>query len=118
MTTPAVNHGIKLAVYFQKHGTTSKPLKAVRLDTEEQEKIAKSGLEMKLITSEMDAETEKWQESNTQVEVLFSFFYKVCLSNPKTYFIYSFVLYSFALYIIYTILVKLSNIGSFFLSCF
>ncbi|XP_063910464.1 alpha-catulin isoform X4 [Zophobas morio] len=51
-----------------KHGTTSKPLKAVRLDTEEQEKIAKSGLEMKLITSEMDAETDKWQESNTQVE--------------------------------------------------
>lgn len=43
----------------------------MRLDTEEQEKIAKSGLEMKLITSEMDAETEKWQESNsnTQLEV-------------------------------------------------
>ncbi|XP_025830462.1 alpha-catulin isoform X2 [Agrilus planipennis] len=51
-----------------KHGTTSKPLKAVRLDTEEQEKIAKSGLEMKLMSSEMDAETEKWQESNTQME--------------------------------------------------
>ncbi|KAG5873281.1 hypothetical protein JTB14_020550 [Gonioctena quinquepunctata] len=52
-----------------KHGTTSKPLKAVRLDTEEQEKIAKSGLEMKLITSEMDAETEKWQENNTNAEL-------------------------------------------------
>ncbi|KAL1500968.1 hypothetical protein ABEB36_006378 [Hypothenemus hampei] len=52
-----------------KHGTTSKPLKAVRLDTEEQEKIAKSGLEMKLATSEMEAETEKWQESNnTQMD--------------------------------------------------
>ncbi|CAG9768120.1 unnamed protein product [Ceutorhynchus assimilis] len=48
-----------------KHGTTSKPVKAVRLDTEEQEKIAKSGLEMKLATSEMDAETEKWQENNS-----------------------------------------------------
>ncbi|XP_022186503.2 alpha-catulin isoform X2 [Nilaparvata lugens] len=45
-----------------KHGTTSKPLKAVRLDLEEQEKIAKAGLEMKLATSEMDAETERWQE--------------------------------------------------------
>ncbi|XP_075214953.1 alpha-catenin related [Lycorma delicatula] len=45
-----------------KHGTTSKPLKAVRLDTEEQEKIAKAGLEMKLATSEMEAETERWQE--------------------------------------------------------
>ncbi|KDR21554.1 alpha-catulin isoform X2 [Zootermopsis nevadensis] len=46
-----------------KHGTTSKPLKPARLDSEEQAKIAKAGLEMKLITSEMDAETDKWQES-------------------------------------------------------
>ncbi|CAH0547534.1 unnamed protein product [Brassicogethes aeneus] len=49
-------------IFLQKHGTTSKPLKSVRLDVDEQEKIAKSGLEMKLITSEMDAETDKWQE--------------------------------------------------------
>lgn len=41
----------------------------MRLDSEEQAKIAKAGLEMKLITSEMDAETEKWQESgNSQLE--------------------------------------------------
>lgn len=53
---------------FQKHGTTSKPLKPVRLDSEEQAKIAKAGLEMKLITSEMDAETEKWQESGSALE--------------------------------------------------
>ncbi|XP_046661152.1 alpha-catulin isoform X1 [Homalodisca vitripennis] len=45
-----------------KHGTTSKPLKSVRLDVEEQEKIAKAGLEMKLATSEMEAETDRWQE--------------------------------------------------------
>ncbi|XP_017885528.1 alpha-catulin isoform X2 [Ceratina calcarata] len=51
-----------------KHGTTSKPLKPVKLDSEEQAKIAKAGLEMKLITSEMDAETEKWQESGTALE--------------------------------------------------
>nr|XP_053612647.1 alpha-catulin isoform X4 [Plodia interpunctella] len=44
-----------------KHGTTSKPLKAVRLDSDEQAKIAKSGLEMKMMSSEMDAETDKWQ---------------------------------------------------------
>ncbi|XP_073957828.1 alpha-catenin related isoform X4 [Choristoneura fumiferana] len=44
-----------------KHGTTSKPLKAVKLDSEEQAKIAKSGLEMKMMSSEMDAETDKWQ---------------------------------------------------------
>ncbi|CAG2055074.1 unnamed protein product [Timema podura] len=49
----------------KKHGTTSKPLKPARLDSEEQAKIAKAGLEMKLITSEMDAETEKWQESGS-----------------------------------------------------
>ncbi|GAB6031139.1 myosin 3, variant 4 [Chamberlinius hualienensis] len=50
-----------------KHGTTSKPLKPISLDSEEQAKIAKSGLEMKLITSEMDAETEKWEESDSDV---------------------------------------------------
>ncbi|XP_054277543.1 alpha-catulin isoform X2 [Macrosteles quadrilineatus] len=48
-----------------KHGTTSKPLKHVRLDVDEQEKIAKTGLEMKLATSEMEAETERWQEGGT-----------------------------------------------------
>lgn len=50
-----------------KHGTTSKPLKAVSLDSEEQAKIAKLGLEMKMITSEMDAETEKWEESDNDI---------------------------------------------------
>lgn len=74
---PLVNQELKLISYLQlkifwrdwlrttfalqKHGTTSKPLKAVRLDSDEQAKIAKSGLEMKMMSSEMDAETEKWQ---------------------------------------------------------
>lgn len=63
---------------FQKHGTTSKPLKAVRLDSDEQAKIAKSGLEMKMMSSEMDAETEKWQgaaadENNDIVKRYFCF---------------------------------------------
>lgn len=35
-------------------------MKAVRLDQEEQEKIAKAGLEMKMSANEMDAETEKY----------------------------------------------------------
>lgn len=35
------------------------------MDSEEQAKIAKSGLEMKMMSSEMDAETEKWQENGT-----------------------------------------------------
>lgn len=52
-----------LILHKQKHGTTSKPLKPSRLDTEEQEKIAKSGLEMKMVTNEMDAETDKWNST-------------------------------------------------------
>ena len=34
------------------------------INTQEQAKIAKLGLEMKLITSEMDAETEKWDNQS------------------------------------------------------
>ncbi|XP_076303963.1 alpha-catulin-like isoform X2 [Tachypleus tridentatus] len=45
-----------------RHGTTSKPLKPVKLDMEA--KIAKLGLEMKLLTSEMDAETEKYSSTD------------------------------------------------------
>uniref|UniRef100_A0A915I0V7 Alpha-catulin n=1 Tax=Romanomermis culicivorax TaxID=13658 RepID=A0A915I0V7_ROMCU len=45
-----------------KHGSTSKPAKPVTLDVEDQQKIAKVGLEMKLLTSEVDAEAEKWDE--------------------------------------------------------
>lgn len=47
-----------------KHGTTSKPLKPSRLDPEEQAKIAKSGLEMKMMTNEMDAEADKWRQDD------------------------------------------------------
>ncbi|XP_014669905.1 PREDICTED: alpha-catulin-like [Priapulus caudatus] len=50
-----------------KHGTTAKWLRPARLNAEEQAKIAKLGLEMKLITSEMDAETEKWEEAENDV---------------------------------------------------
>lgn len=54
----------------QKHGTTSKPLKAVRLDQEEQEKIAKAGLEMKMSANEMDAETDKWNISDENNDIV------------------------------------------------
>ncbi|CAF3396536.1 unnamed protein product [Rotaria sp. Silwood1] len=51
-----------------KHGTTSKVgFKPTKLDTEEQAKIAKVGLEMKLVTSEMDAEAEKWDEPQNEI---------------------------------------------------
>ncbi|VBB26140.1 unnamed protein product [Acanthocheilonema viteae] len=46
----------------EKHGTTQKPTKPITLDVEDQQKIAKVGLEMKLLTSEVDAEAEKWDE--------------------------------------------------------
>jgi len=52
-----------------KHGTTSKPLKPGKLDSEEQAKIAKAGLEMKLITSEMEAETDKWAEAQSAAAI-------------------------------------------------
>lgn len=50
--------------YLQKHGTTSKPLKASKLDSEEQAKIAKAGLEMKMMTNEMEAEADKWRQDD------------------------------------------------------
>ena len=50
------------AFVFQKHGTTQKPSKPITLDVEDQQKMAKVGLEMKLLTSEVDAEAEKWDE--------------------------------------------------------
>ncbi|CAF2904911.1 unnamed protein product [Rotaria sp. Silwood2] len=51
-----------------KHGTTSKTgFKPTKLDSDEQAKIAKVGLEMKLVTSEMDAEAEKWDEPQNEI---------------------------------------------------
>jgi hypothetical protein len=48
--------------------------KPTKLDSDEQAKIAKVGLEMKLVTSEMDAEAEKWDEPQNEIA-------KVCLSS-------------------------------------
>uniref|UniRef100_A0AC34QMN7 Alpha-catulin n=2 Tax=Panagrolaimus sp. JU765 TaxID=591449 RepID=A0AC34QMN7_9BILA len=45
-----------------KHGMTSKPTKPITLDVEDQQKIAKVGLEMKLLTAEVESEAEKWDE--------------------------------------------------------
>ena len=42
-------------------------LTATKLDKDEQGKIAQVGLEVKLITAEMDAEAEKWNESNNEI---------------------------------------------------
>ncbi|CAF1240152.1 unnamed protein product [Adineta ricciae] len=51
-----------------KHGTTSKAgFKPTKLDPDEQAKIAKVGLEMKLVTSEMEAEAEKWDDPQNEI---------------------------------------------------
>lgn len=45
-------------------------MKAVRLDQEEQEKIAKTGLEVKMSANEMDAETDKWNISDENNDIV------------------------------------------------
>ncbi|CAF0862489.1 unnamed protein product [Didymodactylos carnosus] len=51
-----------------KHGTTARnTFKPTKLDSDEQAKIAKVGLEMKLVTSEVDAETEKWDAPQNEI---------------------------------------------------
>ncbi|PIK61663.1 putative alpha-catulin-like [Apostichopus japonicus] len=50
-----------------KHGTTVKSLKPSRLDAEEQTNIAKSGLELKLLTSELDAEADRWSDQDNDI---------------------------------------------------
>uniref|UniRef100_A0A915E636 Alpha-catulin n=1 Tax=Ditylenchus dipsaci TaxID=166011 RepID=A0A915E636_9BILA len=47
---------------LERHGSTQKPTKPITLDVEDQQKIAKVGLEMKLLTAEVEAEAEKWDE--------------------------------------------------------
>ena len=41
----------------------------MKLNAQEQAKIAKLGLEMKLLTSEMDAEMDKWQQPDNEVYI-------------------------------------------------
>ncbi|XP_068092805.1 alpha-catulin isoform X2 [Hyperolius riggenbachi] len=50
-----------------KHNTNLKTLKPVKLDVEEQGKIAKLGLELRLLTSDVDAESEKWEDQDNEL---------------------------------------------------
>ncbi|XP_078273975.1 alpha-catulin isoform X3 [Rhinoraja longicauda] len=50
-----------------KHSTNMKVVKAVKLDAEEQAKIAKLGLELRLHTSDVDAETERWEDQENEI---------------------------------------------------
>ncbi|XP_072364829.1 alpha-catulin isoform X3 [Scyliorhinus torazame] len=50
-----------------KHTANLKTVKAVKLDAEEQAKIAKLGLELRLHTSDVDAETERWEDQDNEI---------------------------------------------------
>ncbi|XP_044859699.1 alpha-catulin isoform X1 [Mauremys mutica] len=50
-----------------KHNANLKALKPVKLDTEEQAKLGKLGLELHLLTSDVDSETEKWEDQENEI---------------------------------------------------
>ncbi|XP_065440201.1 alpha-catulin isoform X4 [Chrysemys picta bellii] len=50
-----------------KHNANLKALKPDRLDTEEQAKLGKLGLELHLLTSDVDSETEKWEDQENEI---------------------------------------------------
>uniref|UniRef100_A0A668ARV9 Alpha-catulin n=1 Tax=Myripristis murdjan TaxID=586833 RepID=A0A668ARV9_9TELE len=50
-----------------KHSANLKTAKAVKLDAEEQTSMAKLGLEIRLLSSDVDAEVEKWEEQEHDI---------------------------------------------------
>ncbi|KAM9385571.1 alpha-catulin [Pholidichthys leucotaenia] len=50
-----------------KHSANLKTAKAVKLDAEEQTSMAKLGLELRLLSSDVDAEVEKWEEQEHEI---------------------------------------------------
>ncbi|XP_061903165.1 alpha-catulin isoform X2 [Entelurus aequoreus] len=50
-----------------KHSANLKTTKAVKLDAEEQSSMAKLGLELRLLSSDVDAEVDKWEEQEHEV---------------------------------------------------
>lgn len=50
-----------------KHSANLKTVKAVKLDAEEQTTIAKLGLELRLLTSDVDSESEKWEDQEHEI---------------------------------------------------
>uniref|UniRef100_A0A8C4SVB7 Alpha-catulin n=1 Tax=Erpetoichthys calabaricus TaxID=27687 RepID=A0A8C4SVB7_ERPCA len=49
------------------HSSNLKMVKPVKLDTEEQTTIAKLGLELRLLTSDVDSESEKWEDQEHEI---------------------------------------------------
>uniref|UniRef100_A0A8C6PDA9 Alpha-catulin n=1 Tax=Nothobranchius furzeri TaxID=105023 RepID=A0A8C6PDA9_NOTFU len=54
--------GVLFSFVPQKHSVNLKTAKAVKLDAEEQTSMAKLGLELRLLSSDVDSEVEKWEE--------------------------------------------------------
>uniref|UniRef100_A0A8C4XD13 Alpha-catulin n=1 Tax=Erpetoichthys calabaricus TaxID=27687 RepID=A0A8C4XD13_ERPCA len=50
-----------------KYSANLKMVKPVKLDTEEQTTIAKLGLELRLLTSDVDSESEKWEDQEHEI---------------------------------------------------
>ncbi|XP_030644831.1 alpha-catulin isoform X2 [Chanos chanos] len=50
-----------------KHLTNLKTAKAAKLDAEEQTTIAKLGLELRLLTSDVDSELERWEDQDHEI---------------------------------------------------
>ncbi|KAM4630882.1 alpha-catulin [Polymixia lowei] len=50
-----------------KHSANLKTAKAVKLDAEEQTSMAKLGLELRLLSSDVDAEVDKWEEQEHDI---------------------------------------------------
>ncbi|KAG2464899.1 CTNL1 protein, partial [Polypterus senegalus] len=50
-----------------KHSANLKMVKPVKLDAEEQTTIAKLGLELRLLTSDVDSESEKWEDQEHEI---------------------------------------------------
>ncbi|XP_012685030.1 alpha-catulin isoform X2 [Clupea harengus] len=50
-----------------KHSTNLKTAKAGKLDSEEQSTIAKLGLELRLLTSDVDSEVERWEDQEHDI---------------------------------------------------
>uniref|UniRef100_A0A8C9RQV2 Alpha-catulin n=1 Tax=Scleropages formosus TaxID=113540 RepID=A0A8C9RQV2_SCLFO len=50
-----------------KHSANLKMAKAAKLDAEEQTTIAKLGLELRLLTSDVDSESEKWEDREHEI---------------------------------------------------
>uniref|UniRef100_A0A3Q1EJY9 Alpha-catulin n=1 Tax=Acanthochromis polyacanthus TaxID=80966 RepID=A0A3Q1EJY9_9TELE len=57
----------KFTSWMDKHSANLKTAKAVKLDAEEQTSMAKLGLELRLLSSDVDTEVEKWEEQEHDI---------------------------------------------------